>query len=360
MVKRAHVLIIAVLLIAGAWMMTLPASFGTRVPDHAFQDVQTETEYWKSRIADAGGKKAYAEFVGWIERGAVDQDQIHTLAHIFGGALYRVEGIRGLTACDARFTYGCFHEFLGEAIAEGGLSVVRDLNEECATALVESPLSCQHGIGHGLTATLGYDEDSFKQAMAVCRELPYNDPIGGCYGGVFMEYNLRTILSIRGEVADIRPLTDGNYYDLCEILSTDLLRPCFFWQPQWWHQLFRVAGESDEEIIFTRLGALCSEATADPAFSRACFEGIGNITTPAANFDARRAAELCDLTSDHPSRRLFCRAIAANSLYVGGAGPPGDGEAVCEGLSETGRAYCEAYARNEANILRTLPPPETL
>ena len=332
----------------------------TRDSERVFQDVKTETEYWKGRIADVGGKEAYTEFSNWIEHDAIDQDQVHTLAHIFGGALYRTEGVGGLSVCDARFTYGCLHEFLGEAIAEHGLPIVPQLNEECVHARVESPLSCQHGIGHGLTAALGYDENAFKQALSVCRELPYSDPIGGCYGGVFMEYNVRTILSVRGEDAPVRPLSNGNYFETCDALSGDFLRPCFFWQPQWWHQLLRVKGESDEDIIFVRLGELCSKATAAPELSRACFEGIGNITAPAAGFDANRAAALCDLTSSDRSSQLFCRSIAANSLYEGGAGLRGDGEAVCHGLSEDDLTYCEAYARNEANVLKTLPRPETL
>jgi hypothetical protein len=305
-------------------------------------------------IAEQGGAAGYAAFAR-----AVSEDppaEQHTQAHYFGAALYEVEGIPALGVCDARFSYGCFHEFLGRAIAERGLSVVPDLNEGCIQTLVESPLSCQHGIGHGVLAYLGYDETALSKALEECRSLPYNDPIGGCYGGVFMEYNLQTML---GSEARLRqPGQDAaGAYKPCAQLPFEYAHACSFWQPQWWHVV--LFGGSAEAAAFEHMGELCVGMTGSSAvLRRACFEGIGNAVPPAANFQPAAAATLCDAAGVDALSRLQCRSLAANSLTVGGAGMQGNGQAVCAGLAGDALTYCSAYAHNRANILEMLPPPQ--
>lgn len=307
---------------------------------------------WRARIAEVGGAAAYREFARSVE--ALTVSEGHTRAHAFGGALYEVEGLQGLSVCDAQFSYGCFHEFLGRAIAEHGLSVVSELNEGCIKALVTSPLSCQHGIGHGIMGYLGYTFGDLERALAVCKDLPHNDPIGGCYGGVFMEYNMRTML---GEEGRARAVGDDDLQFPCDRLTEPYTNACYFWQPQWWHQVLK-ENDPDESYVYAKMGGLC--ASAPHSATRACYEGVGNNVPPDADFDAARVRALCEVTSSSPLNQLYCKSLAANSLFVGGAGKTGNAEAICAGLSSDALEYCLAYARNDANIFIQLPPPEIL
>lgn len=306
---------------------------------------------WTERIRAIGGKAAYIALAEEME-GMTPEVQ-HTSAHAFGAALFAVEDNAGLSVCDARFSYGCFHEFMGNSIASHGLSVVSELNEGCIESLVESPLSCQHGIGHGIFAFLGYDEESLVKSLGECANLPYNDPIGGCYGGVFMEYNMQTMLGRQGHLRPANSKED--LYRPCVNLESEFRASCAFWQPQWWH-IAILHAESTKDS-FAQLGTYCREMADTKELRRECFQGIGNITNPATDFDAERSRELCDATSSDRLERLYCRAYAANSLSRGGAGKIGDGEALCDGLSQKERDFCLAYARNEANLVNVLESP---
>lgn len=310
--------------------------------------VRAQEDYWKSRIADIGPTPAYEEFA--LSVATATPESQHDGAHLFGGALFEARGVEGLSTCDARFSYGCFHEFLGRAIAELGLSSVPLLNEKCQSALIASPLSCQHGIGHGVLAALGYDENSIRQALTMCRDLPHNDPIGGCYGGAFMEYNMRTMLGKEGKLRIVL----SNMQEPCDRLPETFKLACTYWQVQWWHQVMKEKGET-EEAIFPAMGKLCDAVPL--SLQKTCYEGMGNITPPAADFDAARSKELCELSSVNLKSQLFCKSFAANSLSLGGAGKVGDGKAICEGLSDAHRTFCESYAKNEANLLNVLDVP---
>lgn len=302
-----------------------------------------EASAWEGVIRDKGGHEAYQQLADEIQH--LEPSVQHERAHAFGRALYAAEGKGGLSVCDSRFSFGCFHEFLGSAIAAEGLRVVPELNEGCVQALTTSPLSCQHGIGHGVLAFLGYEDTELREALSVCKELPYNDVIGGCYGGVFMEYNMRTML---GTEARIRPAEDDSLLYPCNALDEPYVQPCYFWQSQWWRNTLDWTRSLDPLLVYARMGELCREAGAQ--YARACFEGIGNNLPPDALFEAARARDLCDAAASEGHDRIYCRSMAANSLGVGGSGKKGDAEAVCTDLSGDEKTYCLAYARNTLNI----------
>ncbi len=313
-----------------------------------FEPWEEETR-WGKRIVAVGGSRAYEEFASAVSD--MSPRKRHKRAHAFGSALYAVDGIPAFSVCDARFSYGCFHEFLGRAIADKGLSVVTQLNEECVNAFVSSPFSCQHGIGHGIFAALGYTFPDLLKALEICNTLSSNSPIGGCLGGIFMEYNFQTMLGNDGQLRT--PSADP--FDLCSRLPKGFEIACIFWQPWWWHQLDKARGLSELEI-FAKMGMACSSLDSEESI-RACFEGLGNITAFAADFDPAKSAELCDVTSNIQLQRLFCRSVAANSLSVGGAGMKGDGLAVCKGLTASEYTHCASYVRNEVNLLKAWDIP---
>lgn len=306
---------------------------GKELGDHAF---------WEGRIAAVGSQRAYEDLTEWSKGFSVGER--HGFAHTFGGALYAQEGVDGIAVCDARFSFGCYHEFLGVAIAESGLSSVEDLNEACFRVLPENSLSCQHGIGHGVLTDIGYDVPDIKKALSVCRDLPYSDPIGGCYGGVFMEYDHRTMW---GDSAVTRDGDSSQPFALCELLDDTYAKACAFWTPQWWGQAFR---SLDADILAraARMGSWCQSEAFGRAHQRDCFEGIGNVVSFDANFDPEVTRRMCEVTSGNREHQLWCLSIAANHLGIDVSVEAG--MKVCEALPDEMRVRCESYALNQANI----------
>ncbi len=297
--------------------------------------------HWKERIESVGATAAYAHMADEIA--ALPIRERHAHAHAFGAALYLTRGISGLPVCDARFSYGCFHEFLGRAIADEGMSVVTSLNQQCIEILAtSSPLSCQHGLGHGIQSYIGYEPDDLALGLAACRDL-HNDAIGGCYGGVFMEFHFRTLW---GESARIREATREEIERSCKTVDEEYERACLYWSPQWWLQaLF----EGDPRLEhFATLGDICLSVAESEELRRDCFEGIGVAVPSQVGYNPQRVVQACTAVAANPRYQLHCRASAANILHV----DAGQSAALksCEGLTGVVYQYCAAYAKNQANI----------
>lgn len=338
-------LVFLVALLVGATYMVsgsiLRSSMEFRSPEEA---------QWARYIRALGGKEAYALFVEKVR--PLTEPEKHLAAHAFGAALYRVLGVPGLSVCDERYGYGCFHEFMGYAIAELGIDSVIMLNEACSSVLKSSWISCQHAIGHGVQAYFGYEREHLEQALTLCKELPYDDSISGCFGGAFMEYNMRTML---GRDASIRERTQ-DAAALCNSVDALYQSGCFYWISQWWRAAF--FGESSDEETFARLGALCDESTPTRELHEVCYRGIGLITPQATAYDPERTRELCLAASGLHADQLACVSNASNIIRMAlGIAP---GESVCESLEGEMYSYCLSYARNEANLLRPLAIPSAL
>lgn len=304
---------------------------------------------WQARIATIGGRAAYKE----LERSVrfFDEGKKHTQAHFFGGALYEVDGLAGLSVCDTQFSYGCFHEFLGRAIADLGISSVRELNALCFQALGSNGLSCQHGIGHGVQAFFGYTEPDLLEALDACADVAHIDPIGGCYSGVFMEYNFQTSL---GEQAVTR--TSDNKDSPCDVVVDRYRDACVFSQPQWWYQ--SIVAPKEDPYTFSSLGGYCESLARTSSEIEQCYRGIGNIVPQVAEYNPARTRALCEAVSTDSKRRLWCFSSAANSIGV--TTTIRDAEQVCRSLTGDSLTFCIAYARNEANALLVKELPNDL
>lgn len=310
------------------------------------KDTNPRYRYWSERISSLGASQAYAALSDEIA--AISIGEQHVQAHAFGGALYATKGISGLSVCDSRFSFGCFHEFLGNAIADQGIGIVQTLNRECEKALADSsPLSCQHGIGHGIQSYYGYEYADLIKSLELCRDLK-NDRIGGCYGGVFMEYNLRTMW---GDAAQPRVATRETVGDICHSVEESFKPACVYWSSQWWLQvLYR--GEGTVES-FATLGDICREIAKNDSLMRDCIEGIGTVAPQSAEYNPEKTIELCSAVSKSTRDALFCRSTAANIFFVDVSKDAA--EAVCKGYFGEEQRYCLAYAHNEANVFFELP-----
>lgn len=297
----------------------------------------------RSHIREDGPREAFSSFARAMQ--PLSSKQQHPQAHLFGRALYEETGLEGFSVCDSQFSFGCFHEFIGLAIEERGPEVIRSLNEGCIQQ-GSGNLGCQHGIGHGVLAYAGYREKDLAEAVNLCRDLKQSDPIGGCYGGMYMEYNLHTM---KGEDARSRPYAYADRFKPCsETSNLELRRSCLYWQPQWWNQAMS-APDSDES--FEVMGRFCREAKELLGVDEECFRGIGNITSAAANFVPERTIELCKVATQSTQELLWCMSIVANHLNTEAS--PAAAESVCmifESMSIE-RDTCLRWANNTFNIV---------
>lgn len=213
----------------------------------------------------------------------------HALAHIVGEVLYKKIGPSGIVACGTEFEYGCYHGFAGRMLEEKGMDSINDVNEGCLAS--PGPLGCLHGVGHGILAFLGNDQ--LLQALKACDDLHQSSPIGGCFGGVFMEYNFNTMQSPSG--VEVRQFAATQAFEPCASLRSELQRPCYFDQPAWWHAAALPNGSEAER--FERDGELCS-GVRGKVNRDTCYQGIGNVVAPTSGLSQPIMREWCGTMPD--------------------------------------------------------------
>lgn len=298
--------------------------------------------YWQNRIQKVGPAEAHEELATKVD--ALGADEQHLEAHYFGGALYRETGAEGIAVCDSRFLYGCLHEFVGSALTLNGASYAPILSELCVSEYgLENATTCHHGLGHGLLSYFGYNEDSFFDALAVCEDLKDNDVLYGCRGGIFMEFNLRTML---GEEQEVRKSEDLFYP--CSLLSKDNELACNLWQPQWWRNYpFFIGpnGYESEEEIYQEMGEACRNLSSEPKLNELCYRGIGENLIFVINFDVPNIITLCNSISSREEDQATC-IIASAMRAVNWQGLDGVGE-LCEALKGEYNDKCHRDINDE-------------
>ena len=247
--------------IAVVILIGLSSGVATPALTHAAYDtlpVEQRPRYWAERIAAIGGPVAYREFVAMVE--PYPTPLRHMNAHFFGVALYETEGPSGITVCDGRFVYGCFHAFAIRAVELGGMDAAREIYSRCGDVLGKTAEQCEHGVGHGILGTIGYGAQDLDEALRVCDALGQDhDAVEGCAGGVFMEYGIRGMLGLGTDV--VRPFAPESALEPCQSLSDRrYLSTCAYWIPMWWTE---VAPHRDEPTrLAGTMGAWCTTIAA--------------------------------------------------------------------------------------------------
>lgn len=345
---KQNTLYILVFAVCAAGVVIYSLSSAQKTTKHTNTLMEKKEVTWNQKILRKGGKAAYAELLTSIKEASPPEQ--HNEAHLFGGELYKVEGTAGLSVCDTNFGYGCFHQFMAEAIQSSGIYVVSTLNDVCLAT--ESKSGCQHGIGHGLIAYFGYTEKSLTQAVSKCGTLTDADYIDGCINGVFMEYNLRAMIG-NGDSSYARPANTGEWASQCASWTGIVRQSCSFSLPYWWWALLKNVFNT---ATFSRMGELC-DSLGGASSERMCYEGIGQIAVGTI-FNPKSSISMCEASSMDATKRLFCRTYAANVFL--GTGSPEKALEMCTGLSGSFLAYCRAYAKGEASLQHELPAPEPL
>ncbi len=323
------------------------ASIGSPLPPFSMNnsDRGVQTAYWQTRIAAIGGSAAYREFSSVLVKNVPDAQVQHFISHLFGNALYKQEGMSAIGVCDDQFTWGCFHEFVGQAFAEHGISAALTLNERCADQGVgDNFIICQHGIGHGLAAYFGYTVGDLVKALDECHKLPYVPVLEGCYTGACMEYNERSMLGVD---ARVRPQTNReDFYSPCNQIPDTYQPACYFRQARWW--VPAVFTYRNTVQIYPRMGELCHGA-GKPEWTRTCIEGVGAAASGPAFEDPTVAAELCGAVSTLLSEQLLCQSFAAYGIYI--SGETARALESCSNLTGDSKIYCDQYASGKTALV---------
>ena len=290
----------------------------------------SSTDYWVSRIHSVGGKQAYGELVNALS--TLDPSQQHGDAHIFGGALFTVEGLLGIAACDSQFSYGCYHEFIGHALASDGLAVLPQIRAVCDRAA--APTACRHGIGHGLLAYFGYSAEDVGKTVAVCVQMG-DTAREGCLGGLFMEHNMRTMTG----QGNVRPL-DNSLDAPCDSYTGTTRASCMYYQPQWWWSVLPGNSLPDKTALIARMAALCPKSKE----TQACL-----MVPPSVAYSPERSADLCKKVTTSMNDETYCDAGAA-VVFAGTTGNV-DAAKVCDRLSGERNVFCTEFIASDTRTL---------
>lgn len=286
---------------------------------------------WQQYFDGAPVGEVYAHFLETAS--ALDYYAAHGLSHIIGEELYDREGWEGIAFCTQDFGFGCFHGFSGAALSDRGLGATEKLSAACTNLQRGDYLGCIHGIGHGILAYVG--NDNLVQALVACESSQQDEVVGGCFGGVIMEYNYNTMQSQSG--IDLRPFSESDAYSPCGSLGDRYTPSCYYELPSWWYASFEGTGAADSAGIFTRIGKLCSDIQ-DEASRTFCFRGTGNVVGPRSDVQVARMKEWCDEMPTKNARDL-CYAEELGHLLNSEDGTK-ELRALCESKTVTFSSVC--------------------
>jgi hypothetical protein len=245
-------------------------------------------------IEEDGAQTAYAAFLEAVPSVPIDT---HTQAHIFGEALYSVEGLSGIEVCDDSLRFGCYHSFFGRAIYEQGIGILPELDAACRSAYGDTNTKCQHGLGHGLIVYTGYED--LLGALELCETIPWQET-GGCSGGVFMEYNFHTMEQVDDGLY-VRPLDDDPFAP-CNTLPERFRPSCYLEQVQWWEKIY--------DLDFTYIGTLCEQLPKEDGTYYSCFRGVGNHWAENALFDQKEIERMCQTMPNQEATELCYEGVS--------------------------------------------------
>ncbi len=288
---------------------------------------------WKRLIAEKGAETAYQIFKD--RNATLPFGEQHTAAHEFGQALYQTVGIDGVTVCDSSFGFGCYHQFFLGAIADHGLSIVRDLDGTCIRKFGFGGQGCQHGVGHGIADFLNH---SITEALEICGTMHWDKPLFGCQSGVFMEHNFPTLLGENESQQGTRNFDPAEPFAPCLSIPERFRVACMFAQAEWW--------DKSTVMSYTEAAGLCRRLD-EPALANICLTGLGTSAVSANDFEAQKVLAACREIDD-PDSQFLCRVGA----YWGwlDAGFKDVAKLMCEDLDLQNRTRCE----KEGNLAENL------
>ncbi len=344
-------MLLGILLVAGAILVTkaLPVFAYPEVKSlsHFKGSFHTLQDYF-TKLAQAKGAPYAYEI---LRRAALPPDtDLHLLGHVVGDVLYKQQGVDGIKICTQEFRNACSHAIVVGAFYDNGEAALPLIAQACQQA-PGGPGAygmCFHGLGHGVLASVSYDE---KKAIALCKKVGtperFNEEYKQCVSGTIME------------------LTGGGDHDkalwaverMKYLSATDPLAPCdrsympeevkpmcyVYLTPHFFEMnggsLFHPGGRE-----FTQAFSYCSSIPAQEIQNRSsCFGGIGKeLPTLAMARDIRVIDQIppeklalvyswCALGKTNEATGGCVRQVV-ESLFWGGENDPKGAALFCAGI----------------------------
>ncbi len=248
----------------------------------------------------------------------------HGFAHIVGNASFKKSGIEGIKICDSSFAFGCFHGVTESMLLSGGLSKVKEIENECLQLFpkdkTQDYTGCIHGTGHGL---FEWETGDLKKALLDCDIISHENR-QYCYDGVFMENS--------NELKD-RTIDEKNPWKLCFNLESRYHRNCARYQSQ----IF--LGQFGSPNSPTLVGRYCSVAPSS-LLKNTCYESLGyyvaqtNLGKPDLIFQS------CSKMPDTDGREMCTKGGAVETVFQKYEGFKDSSIILCKKLREPNQSLC--------------------
>ncbi|MEK6901155.1 MAG: hypothetical protein AABX37_02335, partial [Nanoarchaeota archaeon] len=107
----------------------------------------------------------------------------HLLGHAVGDILYEQKGAQGIVVCTEDFRNACSHSIVVGLLSDKGEDALLEIDKACKEAPGGKGAygMCYHGLGHGILAYSGYDEE---KTVAICQKTAQ---VSQCISGSVME-----------------------------------------------------------------------------------------------------------------------------------------------------------------------------
>lgn len=266
----------------------------------------------------------------------------HLAAHALGQVLFEREGAeRAFEMCGSLFGYGCLHQIISQVSPEEELDTAAEVLALCKEMAPRSPGNCLHAAGHSLVYTAGYDEERFRKVLNECQQtipllLPFDEE-QSCYGGAFMEYNMRFMQ----DGAFTNGHVQASTVPFCLSLSDELQRrTCMFWMIPKAHA---ATNFSYSNRTLTTLGRFCDAVPA--TYQNECFSSIGRSIGLYGYLRNGTMIRYCELAAAHAPQHLSsCIHWAARTKAVSNA--RADIAPVCETLPSAQVRSCLTFSES--------------
>lgn len=307
----------------------------------ATQSLDEQVQLYTKLLERVGPEKAQIEL---FESGLPFTGQTHLLNHTAGDYLYIKYGPAGLLQCKDFFLSSCYHGFILNAIADGGMPQVAKAFEECRKKGPAVSSQCAHAIGHGFLANVGYK--NLIQALEVCDEalntMP-GLPAFNCYDGVFME-NIWAVHD--GAPSPDRWVNAGDMEYPCNDKRIDdkYILACWSNQPSLVFQFLQ--GDVG------KVAAFCDKVERQE-YQQMCFDSLSRQIHPLTQGESDKTFSLCGLMPSSEWNNFCVSVNAAASYAVGDRDVPFE---ICGNIAESGKHSC--YGRLLGNIRAYAKPQE--
>jgi len=250
----------------------------------------------------------------------------HLLGHAVGDILYEQKGAEGIIVCTEDFRNACSHSIVVGLLSDKGESALLDIDKACKKTPGGKGAygMCYHGLGHGILAYTGYDEE---KTVAICKE---TTQVSQCISGSVMEL-ISGGFHDREQWAQQRKkyLNPDDPFSLCEgdIIPLEAKWQCFsYLTPYLWEAVSANIGNPRDED-HKKAFALCQQASQE--YKSVCYGGFGKeFTVLVQERDIRKIDDMDDKHLEEVYRLCTlagkvegvkaCVSQAVGSLYWGG------------------------------------------